>query len=938
MLDRLATSTLPRLGLLLASIAVCALSAAADDVVLENQLVRWSIGEDACTKSFVVKASGKDLAAGEMPTPLAMLRNASGWHPAESISEGDGTWTVRFAGNQGSVRLKVAAEPTHFYFALQGGVPDGTQQLALVRLPLNVPRETIGHYWPLAQVGGMHVGLARLCPYLRHRIAYGTTGTTFVSEAVQSTGFDGIRLAVFVTPREKTLEAIEQLELKYGLPHLTLGGVWFRRSKALEEPYLFTDLTAGNVDEVIAFAKRGGFGYVLTFSGTWSTSLGHYAVNERSFPGGMAGLRQTADKLHAAGLKLGIHLLSACISVNDPYVRPLPDERLAVARSFALAEDLSAEATEIPVEGSLAGMTREDSYATAGCDLWIGDEIVTYGDYRESPPLFTKCRRGRFGTKAAAHEAGEPVRYLLRRYNMYLPNPTTDLLPEIAQRIADVCNECGVDMIYFDGGEAMNATGRGWHDAHWIHREVARRLKREVLITGSGGNGGYGWHVHMRGNANDGVYLATKRYMDDHKIPQRIEWYHRNLAAAESGWLNLRSACEAYPATMPDEWEYFCAKSLAYEAPVSLHMHTRYFHDNGRAGEILDIVHRYQQARQAGGFSPAAMTRLKERGKEFELFADEEGKFAFRPIQYGPERLVRSDVEGDDAWQLDNPFARQPLSLRLRVRPALRDFGHEENVVLFDPADAPVAWESGSHWGTTVEASRSADVTRGGQPSLRLVGQAGKKTVGARGWVSLEYAERPNIVENRSIGLWVHGDASGALLDVQLVEPSLIRAKDHLVRIDFEGWRYVRIIDPATDATFDYHLFRHKGNLAGFDYRHVRQLRLQLLDVPTDRPCTVHVGRIEALREVPRPLSRPAVAARGKLLALPFVLQPQDQLELSPDGRCVWYDRNNFVKGQTRLEGVPFLPAGRSTLELTSEAAMPFVYVTPILRGEARFR
>lgn len=911
--------------------------AAAADVVLENQFVRWTIDDDACTRSFVVKATGKDLAAVEQPTPVAMLHDASGWHRAQSITTNQNTWTVKFANDGGSVRLKVATEPTHFFFELKGGVPAGTDRLVLMQLPLDIPRETLGYHWPVAEAEGMHVALARLCPYLRHRIAYGK-GTTFVSEAVDSTGFDNIRLAVLCTPTAQTLAAIEQIELQYGLPHLTLGGEWFRNSSLLREPYLFTDLKAENVDEVIAFAKRGGFGYVMTFSSTWSTSLGHYPINERSFPGRMAGLKEVADKLHAAGVKLGIHLLSACISVNDSYVRPVPDARLAVSRTFELAEDLSAGATEIPVAGSLAGMAKEDSYATAGCDLWIGDEIISYRGYTESPPRFTNCLRGRFGTKAAAHKAGQPVRYLLKRYNMYLPNPSTDLLHEIAQRIADVCNECGVDMIYFDGGEAMNATGRGWHDAHWIHREVARRLKREVLISGSGGNGGYGWHVHMRGNANDGVYLATKRYMDDHKIPDRIMWYHRNLAAAESGWLNLRSACPAYPATMPDEWEYFCVKSLAYDAPVSLHMHTRYFHDNGRAGEILDTIHRYQQARKAGGFSPATIERLRERGKEFELFRDQQGRFAFRPIQYGPERLVRSDLEGDASWLLENPLPTQPLSLRLRVRPALEDFGHEENVVLLDPADEALDWEPGSAGGTTVEASHSTDLLREGKPTLKLVGRPKRESTRARGWVAHEYAQRPDILNHRSIGLWVYGDGSGALLDVQLVEPSLIRAKDHLVRIDFEGWRYVRVVDPATDAAFDYNLFRHKGNLAGFDYRNVRQIRLQLLDVPTDRPCTVYVGRIEALREIPRQLATPAVAVDGKAIKLPFVMAATDQLELRPDGRCVWYDQNNLTKGQAMLDSVPVLPSGDCTLTLTAEEPMPFVYVTPILRGTEEIR
>ena len=39
-------------------------------------------------------------------------------------------------------------------------------------------------------------------------------------------------------PVEPALAAIERLELKHGLPHLTLGGEWFRNSPLLRRPYL----------------------------------------------------------------------------------------------------------------------------------------------------------------------------------------------------------------------------------------------------------------------------------------------------------------------------------------------------------------------------------------------------------------------------------------------------------------------------------------------------------------------------------------------------------------------------------------------------------------------------------------------------------------------------------------------------------------------------
>ena len=903
------------------------------EVTLENDSVRWAIGDDATQKSFVVKATGDDLMAAGDAFPLASIHDARGWHDAVALTAEGDRWTIGFADGGGSIELVAHAESDHFFLQLSGGVPPGVDRLAFAQTSLNIPRETVGHYWPLGRVGDLHVVFAGLSPYVRNSYSF-TRGTVFRAEAVDSTGFDDIRLAILTTKTDETLSAIERLELKYGLPHLTLGGVWFRNSSELRRPYLFTDLTEANVSEVIEFARRGGFGYVLVFSTTWTVSNGHYEFKSKSYPNGLAGLKRVADELHAAGLKLGIHLLSACISRRDPYIRPIPDRRLAVGREFRLVRDIDETATEIPVDASPAGMTKEDSYASAGCDLWIDDEIIAYTDYSTEEPLqFAACRRARYGTKAAPHKAGAAVRYLQRQYNFYLPDPSTDLLPEIADRIAAICNRAGVDMLYFDGGEAINRLGRRWHDSHWIQREVVKRLDREVLITGSGGNGGFGWHTHMRGVSNDGVNIATKMYLDRHKVPQRINIYHRNLAAAEMGWLNLRSWNPAYPATQPDEWEYFCHKALAYDSPVSLHMGTSNFSGNGRAGECLDIIRRYERARVAGGISPETLAQLRELGREFELVGDERTGWRVRPLQYGPTHLACSDRPETMTWTLDNPFEAQPLSVRVRPRAALQPFGHEQNIALFDPAEA-VRWDPAGLAGATCSAEPSPLESPDGGRSLKLTGRTGSASTTSRAWVRRELAPRPNLLQARSIGLWVHGDGKGEMLDVQLVDPSLIRARDYLVPIDFTGWRYVRIVDAPTEQTFDYQLWRHKGNLGSFSFDAVRELRLQLLAMPVGEDVTVHVGRIEALREIPAALTDAVLEVSGSPWRLPFAVRPDEMLELRADGACVLYDRNNNEQHRVRIAGAaPTVATGETAISLRPGDGGPFAYVTPIVRG-----
>jgi hypothetical protein len=903
------------------------------ELTLENAHVRWTIGADGRQKAFVLKSTGADIAAAS-PLPFAQLHDASGWHVVRSVTAAGGVWRVGFSGVADPVRLRARALKDHLLLELAGGVPEGADRLIFAQATLRIPRGTVGHFWPIGRIGETHVLLAALHPTVRNSCSIRSDDVVFRCEALRPTGFEGIRAAVVVSPAARTLGVIERLELTYGLPHLTLGGEWFRTSGALREPYLFTDLTARNADRVIEFARRGGFGYVLVFSGVWSTSDGSYPINRRNYPRGAADLKAVADRLHAAGLKFGLHLLSACIARNDPYVTPVPDRRLAVARTFTLAADIDEKAAEVPIDASPAGMETVDSYATRGCDLWIDDEIITYRGYTTSEPLkFTRCLRGRLGTRRAAHKAGATVRYLHRLYWRYLPDPHTDLLGEIAARIARLVNECGADMLYFDGGEAMNILGRGWHDSHWIQRELARRLKREVLITGSGGNGGFGWHTHMRGVANDGVYNRTKRYLDEHKVPQRVDIYHRNLAAAEMGWLNIRPWDLSHPPTQPDEWEYFCLKALAYDAPVSLHMHARFFDGNGRAGECLDIIRRYQRARAAGNFAPRLLAKLRKPGEEFRLIGDEKAGWKFRRVRYGPSHRVEPGRPETAAWKLENPFAGQPAAMRLRARAALRPFGHAENVTLFDPGQ-PVPWHPGGSAGGQATARASELKTPDGTAALRVTAAADRTGRSVRGWVRHELAKRPDLRRHRSLGLWVHGDGSGAVLDVQLIDPGLIQARDHTVTLGFKGWRRVRLVDPDYDAAFEWYLFRHKGNLRSFGYHAVRELRLQLVNLPKGKQVTVHVGPIEALAEVDRPLARPVVEVNAKPLTLPVTLKADEMAEVSPDGTIRVFDRSNDLKRTLRLGAPqPTVRKGTNTLRLRAQADTPPAYVEPILLG-----
>ena len=164
----------------------------------------------------------------------------------------------------------------------------------------------------------------------------------------------GQRVAIIAAPTPRFLEVVQKVEHDFQLPSPTIGGTWAKLSTDTRTSYLFTDLTEANVDETIRYAKMGGFRYILIYSTTWSTSLGSYPINLKSFPHGEAGLKSVIDKCHAAGLKVGMHMLTSFVGKNDPLVRPKPDPGLLKDGEATLATDMSEKATELTATSASA--------------------------------------------------------------------------------------------------------------------------------------------------------------------------------------------------------------------------------------------------------------------------------------------------------------------------------------------------------------------------------------------------------------------------------------------------------------------------------------------------------------------------------------------------------------------------------------------------------
>jgi hypothetical protein len=132
--------------------------------------------------------------------------------------------------------------------------------------------------------------------------------------------------------------------------------------------------------------------------------------------GGLAGLKQSVAQFAAAGVKVGMHTMSANLATNDAYVTPIPDPRLAKTGEFNISRAITSTSITISFDQTTAGLPATTGpMSGACCDMQIGNEIVTYSGVSTVAPYgLTGVVRGAYGTTGAAHAAGTPI-YLLTK-------------------------------------------------------------------------------------------------------------------------------------------------------------------------------------------------------------------------------------------------------------------------------------------------------------------------------------------------------------------------------------------------------------------------------------------------------------------------------------------------------------------------------------------
>ena len=710
----------------------------------------------------------------------------------------------------------------------------------------------------------------------------------------RSFGFAGYKAGIAAGPRSGILEMMREMTLASGVPMSSAGGAWSMGSEDSRRSYMFARMAnpVKDVDYYISLAELGGF-QTIHFSSGWSSTLGHYELRSKPYPEGVATMKRIVDKIHAAGLKSSFHTLSACISLSDPWVRPVPSRDLRPDYTYSLVEALDAAATNAVVVDEKPGPKHSLvlTYGSNGNVLRIDDELIQYsGISREPPYRFTKLTRGALGTKAAAHAAGAQVDYLHHRYRAFYPKPDSPLMDNISDALAHVYNGAGHDGLYYDGSEGIGSR-YGMDAFRWnLFRKLVKVPGRGPIIEASS-RGPNNWWFQTRAGTQDHPVFAPKRFHDRH-VGEALRMRNAEFIEPQMGWWKPCQGTPKCHGHFLDDMEYFASQNTGIDAAMSV----QGIDDRPLPKPVvnhLTVLGWYERFRMARAFEPSLVSKMAVTRAEFRLRQNAKGEWMSTPVETFKHR---SGTVDERKWKVASGADRK-AGVRIEALYGAADIEKGVAKTLISCEDAKVMEPSAAP-GMKVAFSAGSDAERGGT----LVLTASNVNAAVRGsWVrAVRDHKFPylDVSPANGFGLWVKGDGSGALFNLQARGgPEFGNAiSDHAVRLDFKGWRYLPVLFRERDAEMheDYdwpYGWFSTIYINSLKVQHVSCVAMYLVDVPKGASARVEIAAVKTLRHVPDAEVRDvSLQVNGNRVAVPFKsMRSGDYVELE-GGRWTRYN------------------------------------------------
>lgn len=963
-------------------------------VTLENQFVKYVIGDDGRNLGFVSKKDGVDHVVNEPPSPCALVRKGGEPHGAKRVSYADGRLTILFDNGKTKAVVKITTKSHYFVFDVES-VSGDVDELTFVNLPTSLQVKADESFSAGTLALNLQTNVEELPGPQRHLWA----------ACYQRFGFVGAQAGLVACPyNEMRKELKEMVGAAPGVPHSPLGGPWAMDSDQPYGSYLFGAPTEQDVDGWIELCHSLGFTQIDVCG---SLNYGDYQPFPHLYPNGFKSVKTVLDKLHAAGILAGLHTLSFSIDKRCAWVTPVPHPQLAKERSYILGNSIAAADTTLAIDETTTDLPKYTNYyVRRSMTLQIDDELIEYSAVNDiAPYAVAGCKRGACGTVPAAHAKGAKAHHLKECWGCFLPDGDSPLFGEVADRIATVINECGFDFTYLDGLDGAHVIGgeeNRWHYGTKFAFEVYRRFTRPIMMEMATFHH-HLWFVRSRMQAWDHAVCGHKTFIDLHCASN--EGCRRIFMPRHLGWSRVLAWVDhAHDVTFDDDVEYLWSKGLGTDAGYSLQsIRPETYTNEPWLRQVTPIIKTYETLRQQKYFPESVKEKLRVPGDEFALTRAKDGEW-----QFTPTRNARHKVENIDGvtnvWRSNNKFHRQPVNLRIQALPAAGPYGAAANLVLADfqksgefddrgdishflnsgkaysyPAAAP-GLSAKIRPSSAEESDRLCrnlgSGSRGQEKTGAAIGCFTARNAGAAelicssapddefslfdhaeriyrprhaSWVRLgkTFASPVELKNNLALGLWVHGDGQGELLNIR---PRNTKqddsAFDHYIVVDFTGWRYFELIEPEVEQFQNYSWPYGRELYTIYRATQRRPETLEGLDlwynnVPDGRTVTCHLSPIKAMPLVTNKISHPSITVGERTITFPVEIESGCYLEFRGRDDCRLYNPRRELLQQVRPEGdIPELEPGDNqiTFNCAASAVRPRANVTVITQGDTPLR
>ena len=483
---------------------------------------------------------------------------------------------------------------------------------------------------------------------------------------------DGAGVLLFGCRRDEALERIGEIERLMSLPHpLMEDGEWVKTARAAMKSYLISNFSADEVDLVLDKAQAAGMDTI--YHEDPFRNWGHFdwrpdlALDDADFR------EKVADRAAARGMKVGLHTLTNFTTTNDPWVTPIPDDRLVAMARLTLLSPMDGEQTEAFAEKHPCFSLVQSVNAVR-----IGDELVTFAaaEVSDDGVRLTGLVRGAFGTKKAAHAAGEAV-LPLRDHGYRTLFPDINLQDEFTSRLGELFNRGGAAQISYDGLEGCDYTGHELYASTRFVTDCHDRYDHFVLNDASRLTH-FNWHVHTRMNWGEPWGEAMRTGQVETRIRNQA-YFRRNLFPRMLGWFLLRTAERKFEASTREDLEWALSEAAGFDAGYAMTIRTPVMRKLGNLDLLLELIRDWDRLRLADAFTEEQKARLRDPAEEFRLEKQDERRFILFPIAISaPYTCALSEMQpgqpGGADWTADNP-KEASFAFRLRVEGdgAIRD-------------------------------------------------------------------------------------------------------------------------------------------------------------------------------------------------------------------------------------------------------------------------